>query len=287
MRRRGAIAAHSQRGQSPTIDAGAAAAQEVALDGAAGWKPWTVWTAMAATLATVLAGRALVRDGGDPRPGVVIGLIMLNLLCVGLAVLVAAAHGKVRDADFGLQRPRLLPRAAGLTIAIGVGLFVFSAAWAQALGLGDDAPSISDRLVADESTSQALLVLFLVAVATPLGEEFIFRGYVFRALSNWRGTLPAAALTGLGFAAFHVGWLPIGAFVPVAVFGFGLCLLYHWTGSLYPSLAFHALFNSLLAARVLGPTWQNLLAVAFAVVGTLVIARLVAVLLGDGPSTLD
>ena len=232
------------------IDAGATVAQEGALAGAAGWKPWTAWPAMAATLATVLAGRALVRDGGDPRPGVVVGLILQNLLCVGLAVLVAAAHGKVRSVDFGLRRPRLLP-AAGLTIAIGVGLFLLSAAWAQALGLGDDAPSISDRLVADESTSQALLVLFMVAVAVPLGEEFIFRGYVFRALSNWRGTLPAAALTGLGFAATHIGWLPIGAVVPSAVFGFGLCLLYHWTGSLYPSLALHALSNSLLAATAL------------------------------------
>ena len=241
---------------------------------------------MAATLVTVLAGRALVRDGGDPRSGVVLGLILQNLLCVGLAVLVAAAHGKVHAADFGLRRPRLLP-ATGLTIAVGVGLFVFSTAWAQALGLGDDAPSIADRLVADESTSQALLVLFMVAVAVPLGEEFIFRGYVYRALSNWRGVFPAAALTGLGFAATHVGWLPIGAVLPSAVFGFGLCLLYHWTGSLYASLALHAFLNSLLAATALGSTWRIPLAVVFAVVSTLVIARLVAVLLGDRPSPPD
>ena len=286
MRRRGAITSHSQQGESPLIDGGATVAQEVTLDGAARWKPWTVWPAMAATMATVLAGRALVRDGGDPRAGVVIGLILQNLLGVGLAVLVAAAHGRPRAADFGLRRPRLLP-AAGLTIAIGVGLFVLSAAWAQALGLGDDAPSITDRLVADESTSQALLVLFMVAVAAPLGEEFIFRGYVFRALSNWQGTLPAAALTGVAFGATHIGWLPIGAIVPAAVFGFGLCLLYHWTGSLYPSLAFHALWNSLSAATVLGSTWQIPLAVVLAVVSTLVIARVVAVLLGDGRSPAD
>ena len=97
------------------------------------------------------------------------GLILQNLLCVGLAVLFAAAHGKPRPADFGLQRPRLL-RAAGLTISLGLGLFVLNAAGAQALGLDDDAPSISDRVVADESTSQALLVLVMVAVAVPLGE---------------------------------------------------------------------------------------------------------------------
>jgi len=203
-----------------------------------------------------------------------------------LAVLFAAAHGKLRAADFGLRRPRLLP-AVGLTIAIGVGLFVVSAAWTQALGLGDDTPSITDRLVADESTSQALLVLFMVAVALPLGEEFIFRGYIFRALSNWRGTLPAAALSGVGFAATHIGWLPIGAVVPAAVFGFGLCLLSHWTGSLYPPLALHALSNAVLAATALGSTWQIPLAVVAAVVATLVLARLVAALLSDAWSTAD
>ena len=214
------------------------------------------------------------------------GLILQNLLCVGLAVLFSAAHGKPRPADFGLQRPRLLP-AAGLTISLGLGLLVLNAAWAQALGLDDDAPSITDRLVADDSTSQELLVLVMVAVAVPLGEEFLFRGYVFQALRNWRGALPAAALTGVSFAATHVGWLPIGAVVPAILFGFVLCLLYHWTGSLYPALALHALSNSVLAATALPSTWQSTLAVVFAVVATLVIARLVAVLLGDGRSRLD
>ena len=110
---------------------------------------------------------------------------------------------------------------------------------------------------------------------------------MFRALSNWRGTLPAAALTGVSFAATHVGWLPIGAVVPAILFGFVLCLLYHWTGSLYPALALHALSNSVLAATALRSTWQFTLAVVFAVVATLVMARLVAVLLGDGRSRLD
>ena len=127
----------------------------------------------------------------------------------------------------------------------------------------------------------------MVAVAVPLGEEFVFRGYVFRALSNWRGTLPAAALTGVGFAATHVGWLPIGAVVPAVVFGFALCLLYHWTGSLYPPLALHSLLNSLLAAAAMGSTWQVPLAVVLAVVATLAMARLVAALLGDGRSRPD
>ena len=132
---------------------------------------------MLATFGTVLAGRALVRGGGDPRAGVVIGLLVQNLLSVALAVFFAAAHAKPRAVDFGLRRPPLL-RAAGVSTAVGLGLFVLSAAWVGALGLDDSGPSITDRLVADQSTSHALLVLLMVAVAVPLGEEFVFRGCV-------------------------------------------------------------------------------------------------------------
>ncbi len=39
-----------------------------------------------------------------------------------------------------------------------------------------------------EPHSTTPLVVVMVTVAVPLGEEFLFRGFVFRALSNWRGT---------------------------------------------------------------------------------------------------
>ena len=77
-----------------------------------------------------------------------------------------------------------------------------------------------------------------------VGEELLFRGYIFRALRNWRGFAPAAIITGLIFGAVHIGSSPIGYALPLAAFGFGLCLLYQWTGSLYPCIALHALNNA-------------------------------------------
>ncbi len=41
----------------------------------------------------------------------------------------------------------------------------------------------------------------------------------------------------------------------IVPFGIGLCLLYHWTGSLYPGIAFHALGNSIPLAGALNWTW--------------------------------
>jgi membrane protease YdiL (CAAX protease family) len=82
-------------------------------------------------------------------------------------------------------------------------------------------------------------------VIAPICEEILFRGFIFAALRNWRGTLPAAIITGLLFGGVHVGSAPALDLVPLAALGFGLCLLYRRTGSLYPCFAAHSLNNSL------------------------------------------
>jgi membrane protease YdiL (CAAX protease family) len=44
--------------------------------------------------------------------------------------------------------------------------------------------------------------------------------------------------------------------VPLAGLGFGLCLLYRYTGSLYPSIVTHSLNNSIAFASLEGWDWQ-------------------------------
>ncbi len=82
-------------------------------------------------------------------------------------------------------------------------------------------------------------------MVAPICEEFLFRGYFFTALRNWRGVWPAAVITGLVFGGVHVGSAPLADVVPLAALGFGLCLLYRYTGSLYPCIVAHSLNNSL------------------------------------------
>ena len=86
----------------------------------------------------------------------------------------------------------------------------------------------------------------------PICEEFLFRGYIFTALRNWRGTLPAAILTGLLFGGVHAGSAPALDLLPLAALGFGLCLLYRYTGSLYPCIAAHSLNNCVAFASLEG-----------------------------------
>ena len=84
-----------------------------------------------------------------------------------------------------------------------------------------------------------------MCVVAPIAEEFFFRGYFFGALRNWRGVWPAAVLTGLVFGGIHVGSAPVGFLVPLAFFGFLLCLIYDRTRSLYPCMALHCVNNSI------------------------------------------
>jgi hypothetical protein len=85
-----------------------------AVDGLAG--------ANGASVALLLVGRALVRPGGDPRPIVVIGLMLQSLLLVAVAVLLGAHQSRPRAPDFGLRRPPLL-RAAALSLGLWFAVF--------------------------------------------------------------------------------------------------------------------------------------------------------------------
>jgi uncharacterized protein len=78
-----------------------------------------------------------------------------------------------------------------------------------------------------------------------VAEEFFFRGFFFTSLRAWKGVWPAAIITGLVFGAIHVGSAEAVFLLPLAFFGFALCVVYHRTGSLYPCIALHCVNNSL------------------------------------------
>jgi len=124
----------------------------------------------------------------------------------------ANLHARPTTRDFGLCRPPLR-RAITLATAAWFALTALTVLWVTMLRLdGAQGQALTERL----GTHGTLTVLVLVAVLTvvgPLGEEVIFRGYIFRALRNR--------------------------------LGMAMCLLYHWTGSLYPGIAVHAFANAI------------------------------------------
>jgi membrane protease YdiL (CAAX protease family) len=55
----------------------------------------------------------------------------------------------------------------------------------------------------------------------------------------------------------HAGSAPVVDLVPLAALGFALCVLYRYTGSLYPCIAAHALNNSFAFGELEGWGWQT------------------------------
>ena len=55
----------------------------------------------------------------------------------------------------------------------------------------------------------------------------------------------------------HAGSAPALDLFPLAALGFGLCLLYRYTGSLYPCFAAHALNNCIAFASLEGWRWHQ------------------------------
>jgi uncharacterized protein len=131
---------------------------------------------------------------------------------------------------------------------------IVSAIWGAAFHAEKE--KLLKQLGTGENTTLLLLSAALTCVIAPICEEFLFRGFIFTALRSWRGPWSAAILTGLAFGAVHVLSAPVVYLVPLAALGFGLCLLYWRTGSLYPCIAAHSLNNSLAFGSLEGWGWQ-------------------------------
>jgi membrane protease YdiL (CAAX protease family) len=136
----------------------------------------------------------------------------------------------------------------------GYVLFLLAAAaWTSALGITDHENVVIDLGTRDSPLAFAGAGL-LVCVVAPMAEEIFFRGFLFGALRR-RGLVVATLVSGLAFGLAHVASAPIGFLVPLALLGMILALIYERTGSLYPSMALHAVNNSIAFAVGDGRTW--------------------------------
>jgi membrane protease YdiL (CAAX protease family) len=182
--------------------------------------------------------------------------IVQDVAFVVTAVLFAGLGGRTaRSWQFGF-RPTPARRAAGLVLMLILGFLLFSAVWALALNVDTKETKLLEQLGANETSLLLGLSALLTTVIAPICEETLFRGYVFAALSKWKGWLPAALITGVLFGGVHAGSAPVADLAPLAVLGFALCWLYRRTGSLYPCIAAHSLNNSLAFGALEKWGWQ-------------------------------
>jgi len=258
------------------------------------WSPWTAPAALLSGVALAAVG-ALVIDipalalgvkitSSHVPPGVVIADTALqDAAFVAVAVFFAQLGGRALGAwQLGL-RPTRLSRAVWLVLLLLLAFLVLNVIWSAVFHTGKE--KLLEQLGTRQSTVLLLLSAVLTCVIAPVSEEVLFRGYVFSALRNWRGTWPAAVITGGTFGAVHLGSAPTVDLVPLAALGFGLCLLYRATGSLYPCIAAHSLNNSLAFGSLEDWGWQIpvLMAAALALIGLLALALMRAGVIAPEP----
>jgi uncharacterized protein len=155
----------------------------------------------------------------------------------------------VRSWQFGLRSPGAGWVRAAEMIGLLLGAYLLLG-WAWTEAFHPKAEELLDQLGTNEGTALLLLSAALTCVIAPMAEEMLFRGFIFTSLRNLRGTLPAALLTGIVFGGVHYGSAPVLDLVPLGILGFGLCLLYRYSGSLYPSIIAHSLNNSIAFAAL-------------------------------------
>jgi uncharacterized protein len=260
--------------------------RETPAPGPGGWAPWTAIAALLAGLALALVG-ALVVDipaailgvkFSESRlpPGLVVADTYVQDAAFVLgAVLFAQLGGRSVSAwQFGL-RPTRLGRAFSSAALAAVAFFVFLFIWSVTVHTSKE--KLLETLGTRQSTALLVASALLTCVLAPICEEFLFRGYIFGALRNWRGLWPAALITGLLFGGVHaVGGAPAADLPPLAVLGFLLCLVYQRTGSLYPCIALHALNNSIAFAGL--EEWTPLQGLALLLAALSLIALLMLTL---------
>jgi membrane protease YdiL (CAAX protease family) len=153
-------------------------------------------------------------------------------------------------------RRRDLPRLAlyGLLLAAGcVALSWLVSGIFYALGILDTAP------VLDKVSALPLPALIIAFTLAPLGEEMVFRGFLFRyAWQSFESEhdkhgvawIASAILSSAVFALLHWGY---GSFAELAVaflIGMALCASVKKTNSLIPAIIAHAIFNLLSVMSV-------------------------------------
>lgn len=230
---------------------------------------WPFWTApLALLLGLMLAalGGLLIDipalafgvhvGSGRLPPGLQIAdTFVQDIGFVAAALLIAGWGGRrVRAWQFGLCATPWR-RAVGGVLALYLAFVAFSAVWAAALNVHAK-EKVLEQLGANRNAALLLGAAALTTVVAPICEEFLFRGFIFTALRNWSGPWVAAVLTGALFGAVHAQSAPVALLVPLGVLGFGLCILYWRTGSLYPCIAAHCINNSLAFGTLEGWSWQ-------------------------------
>lgn len=209
------------------------------------------WAVLVGTL-ILLGYAAKAASPGGPAPDVLyrystaIAAAVQYAFMLGIVLAISRGLGRT---TLGFRRPRSWPRALALTLAGLGGIWGSAALLNVILKAGQEQGLVPDGWDSTRAGAFAANVV-VIAVVAPIVEETTYRGLGFAAVASAFGSMAAIVVTGIAFGLSHglVVALPV-----LSLFGMILAALRWRTGSLYPPIILHAVFNAtaLLAAVTL------------------------------------
>ncbi len=216
---------------------------------------WPAWYAgvgfLVALIATLIvvgivaAATGATADDSDPT-FTIVATFLQGMIFIGTAVMFASFTRKPKPEQFGLRPTRFWPAAAWA--ALGMLSFYALVALYSVIVQPDAQQTVAQDLGADQGTFGMIAAGFMVICVAPFAEEFFFRGFFYKALRSRWSVLGAAAIDGLLFGVIHYDFSGADALLilpPLGILGFIFCLVYERTGSIYPTIAMHALNNAI------------------------------------------
>jgi uncharacterized protein len=235
----------------PPPEPGAAAPEPEPERGAlppVGWGPGQTLVGLAVLLAVTLVEVSVIA-AFDPDLETLAGRLVLQALLAislaGVAFLLATPGQLTPPSALGLREALTPPwKPAVLAYLVYVGCAIVIAAIIQ-----PEQEDVTEELGYGESALGDVGIGFLIVAVAPVTEELFFRGFMF---SGMRRRLPfaaAAAISAGVWGLFHyTGPGTWGVVAQLAVFGIVLAWLYERTGSIWPTIAVHALNNAIAFA---------------------------------------
>jgi|GEM_PF-835469 len=191
--------------------------------------------------------------------GIFMLLLAQNAIFVAVPIIRIGLLRRERLTEIGLQirQPlRLIGLGLGLGVVVLIGNVILGYLFSK-IGIEQNQAAQYPLFQGDYAGQ----VLFMIgaAVLAPIGEETLFRGYVFNAIrqtfqtQRW-GVALAYLLSAFGFMIAHSLSATqglIGLLIPTFLMGLVLAWAIHRTGSLLPGIIAHALNNSIALALLL------------------------------------
>ncbi len=118
----------------------------------------------------------------------------------------------------------------------------------QALGGGEpEGHPVVEMLIDGPEAIQLAALGLAVVVVTPIGEELLFRGFLYRSLRQRLGVGRALLVTASLFAILHMAPTQL---IPYTMLGLVFGLVFEWVGSLWASIVLHGLWNAVVFAGI-------------------------------------